>query len=289
MVPHRKILQAIILAALSRRDSAAYLATAAKRFRVKFPGDPADFARHQVVDAVSAPVRSVLQTQDFSLLGDYRVLLQAAMELQIGHTLTVMPDGLDVVMSRLREHETIADFIDICTLCQIHPTVIIEDLRKLYGLGVSESDINWYTALFADVFYTDPDSWFHYEQCIGVPRAIALRKLMREPTDYVRWKLGVPVPPDVDKVLDRLICDAYYTEREMKSRGELSKDDLARIKMERDTIFKGLKMKQAIKESKDSAGGGSADVAKALEVLATRALTRDSGSSQRVLASELPE
>jgi hypothetical protein len=50
---------------------------------------------------------------------------------------------------------------------------------------------------------------------------------------------------DTTRVLDRLISDAYFTERIIKAEAggmgvSLSKSQLERVKMERDTVLKGV-------------------------------------------------
>jgi hypothetical protein len=154
-------------------------------------------------------------------------------------------------------------FIETCMLCGVSDTQIGDDLKRLYGMDPDEASLGLFRALFVDAEYAAGDGWLTYVRCIGDAEGTFKRRLMGQPSDFVRWKLGVPVQLDTEKVLDRMVSDAYYTERLIKmDAGEnglhLGKDEVARVKLERDTIFKAMDRKQKLRES---AGGTQADAA----------------------------
>ena len=87
--------------------------------------------------------------------------------------------------------------------------------------------------------------------------------------DFVRWRLGVPVELNTEQVLNRLLSDAYFTDRMLKVNAgdngiHLTKEERDRAKMERDTIFKVLKAKESLRASSEGEDGHTSAFIKAM-------------------------
>jgi hypothetical protein len=134
-------------------------------------------------------------------------------------------------------------------LCGMPFQQIAADMKVMYGVTFSELHLEEFRLLFADIDYSEGVYWENYSTCIPNDELVFKTKLKYEPKDFVRWKLGVPVALDTEVVLNRMVSDAYYTERQLKASGDIDKEALVRIKMERDTLFKSvdrlLKLREA--------------------------------------------
>lgn len=195
---------------------------------------------------------------------------------ELGFTgyLEITPSGLNLRVlefySRWREDSNLRLFLDTCYLAGIAPAVLQADVRLMWNVTATPEDIAAYCDLFIDRDLILRGGWESYAVAYGNQAEGFVRQLVRQPHDYVRWKLGVPVSLDSEMVLDRLISESYYTERlikqEMGTSG-LSRDQLARVKMERDTLLKCLDRRIKLKESKKGGGDGEDVAAAALAAL----------------------
>lgn len=268
MVPHRKILRAIALAAHASLTPESVRDTLCGRFRVRFPRDPIAFVRDELIAYLSPEVEALMTTKDPSKL-DYGPELMAAAELELSNLLSVTPTGLTVVVPeflvKLRKHDTLRVCIETMILCAIPFSTIVDDIRTMYQLTITEDDIAQFADLFMDRDFAEGDSWIEYTQCIGQDETQFKFRLMNAPKDYARWKLGARVQLDSDQVLDRLMSDSYYASQQMKIEiPNPSRDELARIKLERETIFKAMDRRLKIKEVKAASGEKGSETAAAL-------------------------
>jgi hypothetical protein len=267
VVPHRKILRAIALAAnASLTPDDARIAMCGK-FHVKFPRDFIAFMRDEILAYITPEAEAMLTTKDPSKL-DYRPELMAAEELELG-LLSITPKGLAVLvpelMLRLRKHDTLRICIETMILCGITTAQIAEDVRKMYGLSITEDDVVLFGDLFCDREFAEGDSWIEYTQCIGLEETRFKFQLMNAPKDYVRYALGAKVQLDSSEVLDRLLSDSYYTSQRLKIENpNPSRDEMTRIKMERDTMFKAMDRRIKIKEVDAATGEKGGNNAAAL-------------------------
>lgn len=290
MVPHCKILQAIALAALCHPAGVLHAQALCARYEVKFPQGPAPFIRDHVFPHLSPALEAYLRTTDPVLAGDYSAMLHAANALGLAEVMSLGADGPDVVLHPLvtkwRADASLRVFIETATLAGIKPALLAEDVRRMWGYPPEEAAIAQFVAYFVDLEYLDGDCWMHYATCIGANEATFKRNLMGQPHEYVRWKLGVPVTLEADKVLDRLISDAYFTERLLKNEAgqhgiRMSKDELARLKLERETIFKAMGAKLKLKES--AAGGGTEEQAEIKRIVGALTLEFSSNAETPLL------
>ena len=272
MVPHRQALRALALVAASRYDRSEYLLAEQERLKIRFPVSFEQFLDSAVYQCIPPALEAYLKTTDFSLVPDYWPLMDAARELGVRDFIGIGADGPILTFSEgltaLRTSNTIRIFIETCWLSGVSQEVILEDLRAMYGVSFNDADVRAFTALFADREYVDGAFWLNYERCVGEAEARYKRRMMRQPHEFIRWKLGAPVVPNADRILDRMIADGYFTERELKfdagnSGLDLSKDQQARLKLERDTIFKAIDRKLKLKESGN--GGDGAEAQKLLD------------------------
>lgn len=264
MVPHRRILQALALVAMARADGPKYAESLCEALNLKFPCDLVDFTMVEIQQRLPPVLEVWFTTTDIGATLDYRPLVRAVTYLKLSDVVTIGPTGPTVVLplglKRLRDNQAIRTMLETSLLCEINQETICADLRQMYGINVDESDIRRYGELFVDREYMEGDSWTRYMRCIGEPEALFRRALIGQPKDFVRWRLGVPVSLNSETVLNRMMSDAYYTERLVKSTAgnlgiTLTKDELARVKLERDTIFKAMDMRAKMK---DSSGGDTA-------------------------------
>lgn len=141
-------------------------------------------------------------------------------------------------------------------------TQIAGDMRTMYGTAFDEDTLEIYRRLFVEQQYCDGVFWENYVTCVDPGEYVMKTRLKLEPKDFVRWKLGVPVSLDAETVLNRLMSDAYYTERLIKHGRRdpsdpgalpgLDRDDLVRIKLERETIFKCMDRIAKLREAGQS-------------------------------------
>ncbi len=274
MVPHRQALRLITLIGLSSSDCAQKIADLSAKLDVKFPCEKTEFAESDFFPSLTPEVEACFTTSDILLTLDYRPFYAAARELGVERFIAIDENGpalgLSPSLLRWRSNATMRQFIECCILAGIPLTQISMDLSRMYGCDVNDADLKTFELLFVDRTYASGNSWLDYTRCIGDGEATFKRRLMNEPHDFVRWKLGVPVALASDLVIDRMISDAYYTERLLRHEAEdttkLSKDELNRIKMERDTIFKCLDRRIKLKETdpKHTGNGSSVDAASAI-------------------------
>lgn len=254
MVPHRKVLRAIALVSYCALNTAEKREQLAAQHAVKFPTSPGDFWNKEVLHWLSPELQALFMTTDTSITCDYRPMLMAAAELEIAEYIVTTHRGPDVnvseAMLKWRSHDTIRIALESMFLCGIDIPTITEDLRRMFGYSVDEADLRRFAELYADREFAIGDDWINYTQCIGPAESTFKMKLMNQPRDYVRWKLGAPVALDSDTVLDRMMSDAHFTCQMMKaeSGNSLSRDEMSRVKMERDTIFKCMDRKIKFKE-----------------------------------------
>ena len=264
MVPHRRILQAIALVAMARADGLKHAGELQTAIDVKFPCALPDFTATEVQNRIPAVLDTLFNTTDMSATLDFRPLVNAATHLKVRDIVTIGPTGPTVILpaglKRLRENQAIRTMLETSILCEIGLETICSDLKQMYGVNIDESDIKRYGELFVDREYIEGEAWTRYILCVGNQEAVFRRALIGQPQDFVLWRLGVPVSMNSEMVLYRLMSDAYYTERLVKRTAgnlglTLSKDELARVKMERDTMFKAMEMRGKMH---DARGGDSA-------------------------------
>lgn len=263
MVPHCRLLQACSLLAVVLPDGDAVAAAAAQDVYCAFPAGvtPTAFVQQWVTTAIPPVYDSVLRTSDVRT--DMRAFFAVANLLGVGDIVAITANGPAIVVpeavAEIRRHKTLRIFVETYQLANLGTEILAADLKLIFGRTFDEHALARHKELFVDtVWLSQPSGWQHYESCVGVDEAKFKRDLIVQPSDYLRWKLGVPVTLNQDVVLDRLISDAYYTERLLKSQhAELDKDQLARIKLERDTIFKAMDRKLKAKEAAHASGAGS--------------------------------
>lgn len=251
--------------ALTRADGAAHAEQLRASLRVQFPVPLEALITETVFPKLPAAIEALLMSTDLAATPDYRPLFAAAQYLEVAEVVSIGPGGPTVTLparvQRWRDDPTLRIFIETCHLCGISQTQIAEDLRRMYGLDVDEGELAFFINYFVDREYTKGGLWLLYERCIGPDESQFKRQLMAQPHDFVRWKLGVPVHLESDRVLDRLISDSYFTERLIKFQSgdatALGRDEVARIKLERDTIFKALDRRLKHQQSRGEGDGAN--------------------------------
>jgi hypothetical protein len=178
--------------------------------------------------------------------------------------------SLPPYLVKWREEDNIRLFLDFALLCGVSPGIVAEDFRKLWGFNVTPDQIIEYARLFADITEFRGTGQLNYEAGLQPAQIDLLHGIVRQPSDFVRWRLGVPLAQDPEQVLDKLASDAYYTIALLKRRAgnlgiDLAPNDLARIKLERDTIFKAIDRKLKMKQSGE--GEESNDLKSIKEIL----------------------
>ncbi len=249
---------------MARADGLKHAGELLLALDAKFPCAVPDFTAAEVQNRIPAVLDTLFNTTDMGVTLDYRPLVDAATFLHVRDVVTIGPTGPTVILptgiKRLRDNQAIRTMLETSILCEIDLETICSDLKQIYGCNVDEADVRRYGELFVDREYIEGEAWTRYILCIGNQEAVFRRGLIGQPQDFVRWRLGVPVSMNSEMVLDRLMSDAYYTERLVKRTAgnlglTLSKDELARVKMERDTIFKAMEMRGKMH---DARGGDSA-------------------------------
>jgi hypothetical protein len=257
---------------MARADGPKHAESLLAALDTRFPCALQDFTAAEIQGRLPAALDAWFVTTDMRSTMDYRPLFQAATMLGLRDIITVGPSGPTVLLPtgirRLRENQAIRTMLETSILCEIDYETICADLKQMYGCVLEEVDVRRYGELFVDREYLEGAAWERYMLCIGNEEAVFRRGLIGQPKDFVRWRLGVPVSLNSEAVLDRLMSDAYYTERLIKRTvGNLglnmTKDELARVKLERDTMFKAMEMRGKLR---DASGGDSAK--KALATLA---------------------
>lgn len=252
----------------------------AKQHGVAFPGSVQDFIKTNVLGALPAGEEAWLRTTNAATLRDVRPFFTCAKALGVDAVVTITGDGPAVnfmtAVSKWRSVDSIRLFIETCWFAGIDVHMIAEDLKRMWGVDHDEAAITQFVEYFVDREWTEGDSWIAYEQCVGSEESTFKRGLMQQPHEYVRWKLGVPVSLDAERVLHRLVSDAYFTERLLKQESgnhglRMTKDELARVKLERETIFKGI---DRLQKYRDAGGGDGAQ--KAVDAIAAIVATYES-------------
>jgi hypothetical protein len=269
VAPQQKVLQLLALVACSRHNGREYVSTLSDQLVVKFPQSIDQFLASDVYPQLSPVLEAFFLTVQPTYQDTRQQFLAAVQALELAPVAYIGACGPDIklppAIEKWRKHKTVRIFIEACMLAGISVTIIAEDLRRVWNLDVSEDDLHLFRSLFADTDGLRGDGWYNYELSVGKEEATFKHRLVGQPHDFVRWKLGVPVCLDSDQVINRLVSDAYYTERQIKfdagpSVLDLTKDQMARLKLERDTIFKGLNLRVKIADSKT---GGSLQSAQA--------------------------
>jgi len=260
MVPHRKALRAIALASRCAVDSAVELERLCALHEVKFPCTFEHFWKTEVLDYLTDEQEIQLTTTDVNLTQDYRPVLTAAAQLGVANLLALTETGLTLNVSRdclkWRKQRSIRIAIEVLLLCGVSIAQVSEDMRSMYQTQFSADDLTQYASVYCDVEYTVGEYWANYEESIGKSEATYKARFMQQPVDFVRHSLGVAVRLEPDQVLNRLMSDSYFTCLQIQSDndGELGKDELARVKFERDTIFKAM---DRLTKHKEASGGNS--------------------------------
>lgn len=280
MVPHRKILVAIALAARAGNKQEEVTELLCRKYFVKFPAEwnaETAFWNVEVVKKLPDELYIPYSTSQMALENDYTHLYNCAKHLGVDTYISIGEEELGGCTPTVcippeilywRQHDSIRMALETLLICGVSIQVIAEDMRKMYGRTFEEE----YLAEFRDLFCDKEKlgNWSIYAKCISSEELAFKYRLSKEHVDFVRWKLGVPVHLDNETVLDRLMSDAYFTERLIKyeCRGvdphglpSLSTADIARIKMERDTVFKCVDRKVKLRE----AAGQSTGIASAIQ------------------------
>jgi len=267
VTPQQKVLQLLALVACSRHNGREHVTALSDQLIVKFPVAIDQFLAQNVYPRLSPALEAFFLSVQPTFQDTREQFLAAVQALDLASVAEIGPCGPDIklppAIEKWRKHKTVRIFIEACMLAGLSITLIAEDLRNVWSLDISEDDLHLFKALFADPDGLRGDGWFNYELSVGRDEATFKHRLVGQPHDFVRWKLGVPVCLDSDQVINRLVSDAYYTERQIKFEAgagalDLTKDQLARIKLERDTMFKGLNLRVKIADSKT---GGSLQAA----------------------------
>lgn len=272
MVPHRQALRLVTLVGLSSADCSQTIENLCDKINIQFPCPVEEFIASDFIPALSPDVEACFTTSDYSITLDYRPFYAAARQLGLDRFIGVDEFGPAMLLSspimRWRENKTVRQFVECSMLCGVPKLQIADDMRRMFGGDINDTDLMSFELLFVDRLYASGNSWLQYMKCIGEPEAMFKRKLMGEPHDFVRWKLGVPVSLSSELVLDRMISDAYYTERLIRHDAEdtlkLSKDEITRVRMERDTIIKCIDRRVKLKESDPKGGKANTDAANAI-------------------------
>jgi hypothetical protein len=255
VVPHKKALRAIALASYCSTNTTATVDRLCKQHGIRFPVTFEQFWKNEILMWLPPELEALFLTTDASLTSDYRPMFLAAKHLGVDKYLAITGEGPTFLVPEplleWRSHKTIRVALETMLLCKMPITQISSDFRQMYQITFDEKDLAVFSDLYVDVEYSAGENWILYEECIGEDEARFKSKLMRQPKDYVRHQLGVPVSLNSDQVLNRLISDSYFTCMELKAETENhpSRDQIARIKLERDTIFKAMDRVSKLKEA----------------------------------------
>jgi hypothetical protein len=295
MVPHRKILRVIALVAHCSADPETTRQALEVEYRVKFPKDFKAFWTNEVLSWLSPAVEALLLTTDFKAVRSYDPAFKAAAELKLNRYITLGPSGLQMnipdVLRRWRRHEQIRVCLETMLLCALNESQIVSDIRRMYGISIDENQVSEFGQLFVDKDFIEGDPWLEYMECIGTDEAQFKFRLMQAPKDYARYKLGVPVHLNDEEVLDRLMSDSYFAAVEMRIEGQnITAADLARVKLERETIFKAMDRRLKIREAKNSSGdGGASEAAKQMGLIILDYQDQDLPLMSDVMKEEKPK
>jgi hypothetical protein len=284
MVPHDKILTAIALAANAGNYKEEVIEFLCRQHFVKFPAEwyaEKAFWNVEVVKKLPEVLYVQYSTSQMALEHDYTPLLNCAKHLGVDKYISIgnseFGENTPVVtvpaeILYWRQHESIRMALEVLFLCGVSIEVIASDMRKMYGRTFEEDYLAEFRDLYCDK--TKLGDWMAYSKCLSAEELSFKFRLSKEHVDFVRWKLGIPVHLDNETVLDRLMSDAYFTERLIKyeCRGAdphglpaLSNSDIARIKMERDTLFKCVDRKVKLREAAGQSTGVAAAIQKHID------------------------
>lgn len=233
---------------------------------MRMPSDVATILDEDVYPYLTPSLEALLRTTDVAVSHDIKALLSAASSIGVSDLIRLEADGATVAlpseMARWRQDQTQRIFIETCLLAGISATRIAEDLRAMWGISANEATVERFGQLFCDREMLHGPGWHEYAHCIGADEAQFKISLISQPEVFIRWKLGAPVVPDVGVIMDRIIADSYFTEKILKTRaGEngvnLGRDELARVKLERDTLFKAIDRRLKLKQLEAETGTGS--------------------------------
>lgn len=274
MVPHRKALRAIALVSYCANDTDATRNRLCLQHCVQFPTPIAEFWQSEIDHWLTPAMQAAFMTTDTILTSDVTFALKVAEELGVAEYIHWTSRGLDIAVSdtvlKWRKTRAMRLFLETMILCGLDIAQIQEDMRRMYGVLIEEAEVRRFAELYCDREFALGDNWFLYTKCIGEDEAQFKVRMMAQNRDYVRWKMGVPISLDSDVVLDRMMSDGYFTCQTIKAEtdNQLSKDDLVRVKMERDTIFKCMDRKIKFKEA--SGGGGTNQAVDAIGKIALK-------------------
>lgn len=244
---------------MDRRDAMC------RELNVTFPCTLDEYRTKDLFNWLTADVEALLRTTDFSLLFDYRPLFAAAKQLGLDRLMCVTADGpthnIPSSMLKWRDNQSLRVFIETSLICELSHQQIAEDVHRMYGISVVPEDIKQFETIFVDREYILGNNWLTYMFCVGEEEAKFKRSLIGEPKDFIRWRLGVPVALDSDQVVNRMISDSYYTLRLLKAGTDATttytKDQMARMKFETDTIYRGIDRRLKLSELSAAAGSGT--------------------------------
>jgi hypothetical protein len=296
VVPHAQILRAISLAAHSSLRPAERIHELKTQFHVEYPCPEAIFWKAEVLEYLPVEIRVPLETTCAEFTRNYDYLFRAATGLELNDVLTVSAEGPTVrlgdPLDSWRSHDGMRFALDALLLCKVSPGGIKDDFRQLYGRTALEQDVLKYAKYFVDKEYLD--AWALYSKCLPAAVATEYRRMTAEPIDFVRYKLGIPVALDSEMVLNRLMSEAYFTERlikherrdasDLSALPSLSPKDLQRIKLERETVFKC--MDRLLKLKEQGHGTERADATKELDALVIELKNHDFEMRENIITTE---
>jgi hypothetical protein len=275
VVPHDKALKLILLASFASKDPTWTVANYCAKLKVEYPrGHTASYFKNILNELDDSIAQFFVKRYDIydgqlifkkDLPIEMAPVLDAGEQLGILNYLQVDETGLSLLIPQTlykwRQNDPLRKLIEICFLCGFTVNELAADLLSVYGYGVIEIDLFKFLDLFVNPEFTKGDDWLEYEACFPASSTEPSDrlKLMSEPKDYVKWRLNLPVEIDSDTILNRLIADAYFVEKLIKSRHartdtSLHSSEFDRIKLERDTIMKSLDRQVKIRSTNAAAG-----------------------------------
>lgn len=267
MVPHRTALRTLALLGLARAEGDRYVLRRAAELEITFPVSPTQFRAEEVYPFIDDALEAYFLTTDPSLEKTYEPLYRAINQLGLSDFVSMTGEGPDILVpqsvAHWRRESQARIFIETSLLCGVSPSLVAEDMKKVWGKVVDSNDIRVFRDLFVDLDFSTGEYWDNYVRCIGAVESQFKSRLRKQPQHYVRYRLGVPVELNSRDVLNRLVSDAHFTEEHIKAEyhdaAEIPKEQLARIKMERDTVFKGLDRIMKMDQYESENGGGPSD------------------------------
>ena len=243
--PHFKSL--VLIALLNAFGKSAE--SLCKQLQVRFPSNvtPDDVLK----DVLPIDRYTLVKT---SLKSDVNIYNEIATELQLQDYTANCELVLPTILLKWREDKTARLFLEVLILCEQNDAQIGVDYKACFNTSINNTALKHFRDLFADLNYMSNESWEVYSDCIKLDETMFKARLLKQPIDYVRWKLGVPVALNSEIVLDRLMSDGYFTIRSIKAEAgdngiRLSDEDQKRVKFETNVILqvqdRRTKLKQA--------------------------------------------